>query len=78
MCVNCDTNILNEVLIALDPIIEQHGEYNTLFILNDYYENKYRDAFSHPSRIQLEPISLVSSAPKTIFLPASSCNICIF
>jgi len=58
MCVNCETNILNEALIALDPIIEQHGEYNVLFILNDYYENKYRDAFSHPSRIRLEPISL--------------------
>jgi hypothetical protein len=58
MCVNCETNILNEALIALDTIIEQHGEYNVLFILNDYYENKYRDAFSHPSRIRLEPISL--------------------
>jgi len=58
MCVNCDTNILNEVLIALDPIIEQHGEYNVLFILNDYYENKYRDAFLHPSAIKLSPISL--------------------
>lgn len=65
MCVNCDTNILNEVLIALDPIIEQHGEYNVLFILNDYYENKFADAFSHPSRIQLEPISL--DAIKALF-----------
>ena len=65
MCVNCDTNILNEVLIALDPIIEQHGEYNTLFILNDYYENKYRDAFQHPSAIKLEPISL--DAIKALF-----------
>jgi len=65
MCVNCDTNILNEALIALDPIIEQHGEYNVLFILNDYYENKFADAFKHPSRIQLEPISL--DAIKALF-----------
>jgi hypothetical protein len=65
MCVNCDTNILNEALVALDTIFQQHGEYNTLFILNDYYENKYRDAFSHPSRIQLEPISL--DAIKALF-----------
>lgn len=56
MCVNCDTNILNEVLEILDPIFQQHGEYNTLFILNDYYENKYRDAFQHPSRISLDAI----------------------
>ena len=58
MCVNCDTNILNEVLETLDTIFQQHGEYNTLFILNDYYENKYRDAFLHPSVIELEPISM--------------------
>ena len=59
MCVNCDTNILNEVSIALDPIIEQHGEYNVLFILNDYYEALISDAYyQHPSRIELEPISL--------------------
>jgi hypothetical protein len=58
MCVNCDTNILNDVLVTLDPIFQQHGEYNTLFILNSYYEDKYKDAFSHPSRINLEPISL--------------------
>ena len=65
MCVNCDTNILNEALETLDTIFQQHGEYNTLFILNDYYENKYRDAFSHPSRIRLEPISL--DAIKALF-----------
>ena len=65
MCVNCDTNILNEALIALDSVIVDHGEYNVLFILNDYYENKYRDAFSHPSRIRLEPISL--DAIKALF-----------
>jgi hypothetical protein len=58
MCVNCDTNILNEVLETLDTIFQEHGEYNTLFILNDYYENKYRDAFLHPSVIELEPISM--------------------
>jgi hypothetical protein len=66
MCVNCDTNILNEALIALDPIISEHGEYNTLFILNSYYEAKYRDAFyHHPSRIELSPISL--DALKALF-----------
>lgn len=50
MCVNCDTNILNEALEILDPIFQQHGEYNTLFIINSYYEEKFADAFHHPSR----------------------------
>ena len=59
MCVNCDTNILNEALLALDTVFQQHGEYNTLFILNDYYEALIADAFyQHPSRIELEPISM--------------------
>jgi len=59
MCVNCDTNILNEALIALDSVIVDHGEYNVLFILNSYYEAKFSDAFSHhPSRIELESISM--------------------
>jgi hypothetical protein len=66
MCVNCDTNILNEALEALDTIFQQHGEYNTLFILNDYYEAKFSDAFyHHPSRIELSPISL--DAIKALF-----------
>lgn len=58
-------NILDKVLNILDPIFQEHGEYNTLFILNSYYEDKYRDAFSHPSRIELEPISL--DALKALF-----------
>ncbi len=48
MCVNCGSNILNEALATLDTMISEHGEYNLLFILNDYYEDKYKDSFYAP------------------------------
>lgn len=38
------SDLLKDALMTLDPIFTEHGEYNILFILNSYYENKYSDA----------------------------------
>jgi hypothetical protein len=50
MCLNCESNILNDALITLDPIFAEHGEYNILFMLNDYYVTKYADAIATPPK----------------------------
>lgn len=42
------SDLLKDALITLDPIFTEHGEYNILFILNSYYENKYNEAFHTP------------------------------
>jgi hypothetical protein len=42
MCANCDTNIVNEVMEALDPIFESFGEQEVLDIIHDYYHNRHR------------------------------------
>lgn len=52
MCVNCETNILNDALVTLDTMFREHGEYNILFMLNDYYVTKYADAISAPPKYQ--------------------------
>lgn len=44
MCDLCDTNIVNEVMIALDPIFERFGEQEVLDIIHDYYHNRHRDS----------------------------------
>jgi hypothetical protein len=37
MCANCDTNILNEAFIALEPIFEQYGKRNVIDAIHDYF-----------------------------------------
>ncbi len=37
MCDLCDTTILNEVMIALDPLFEQHGKRKVIDIIHDYF-----------------------------------------
>ncbi len=44
MCANCDTNIVNDVMLALDPIFEEFGKQEVLDIIHDYYHNRHRDA----------------------------------
>ena len=52
MCANCESSILNDALITLDTMFTQHGEYNILFMLNDYYVTKYADAISAPPKYE--------------------------
>ena len=37
MCVNCDTNILNEALEALKPVFEDHGKRQVIDVIHDYF-----------------------------------------
>lgn len=37
MCVNCDTNILNEALGALQPVFEQFGKREVINTIHDYF-----------------------------------------
>lgn len=42
MCDLCDTSIVNEVMIALDPIFKRFGQQEVLDIIHDYYHNRHR------------------------------------
>lgn len=37
MCVNCDTNILNEALVALEPVFEEYGKREVINAIHDYF-----------------------------------------
>lgn len=37
MCVNCDTNILNEALVALEPVFEDFGKREVINAIHDYF-----------------------------------------
>lgn len=45
MCVNCDTNILNEALEALEPIFNKFGTHLVLQTITDFF--KYEDSDIH-------------------------------
>jgi hypothetical protein len=37
MCINCDTNILNEALGALEPVFDQFGKREVINAIHDYF-----------------------------------------
>ena len=39
-----DKEIVDKVMLALDPIFELLGEQVVLDIIHDYYHNRHRDA----------------------------------
>jgi hypothetical protein len=38
-----DKEIVDQVMLALDPIFESFGEQEVLDIIHDYYHNRHRD-----------------------------------
>ena len=59
------SDLLKDALITLDPIFTEHGEYNILFILNSYYENKYSDAISLPKYSHLSWCASMLGQPES-------------
>lgn len=43
MCVNCDLNVLNEALAALEPVFEQYGKRETINAIHDYFHDGQPD-----------------------------------
>ena len=37
MCINCEGNILNEALVALEPVFEQFGKREVINAIHDYF-----------------------------------------
>lgn len=40
MCDLCDTHILNEAFIALEPLFEQYGKREVIDVIHDYFHNR--------------------------------------